>query len=168
MRTRESFDSIGAIVSIFGMTHQFIREAVEDIPDSRMTGQPGTLVNHPAWTLSHLNAYAGLLLSMLDDPGAENADAELERFGYGSTPVPNRAAYPAKSELLARFSDIHARVAAVVPERHTEYFPKPAPAKFQPHCPTIGHLAIILMTTHTGHHLGQLRQWRRAAGFSND
>lgn len=168
MSTRDSYDTVGVILSIFGMTHQFIRGAVEDVPDSRMTEQPGTIVNHPAWTLSHLNAYAGSLLSMLDDPSVPTAEAELERFGYGSTPVRDRAAYATKSELLGRFSDLHARVDAVVKERHAEYFPRPSPAKFHPYCPTIGHVAIIWMTTHEGHHLGQLNQWRRAAGFANE
>lgn len=158
--------TIVAILDIFTMTHQFIRRAVEDIPESRMTEQPGTLVNHPAWSTAHLNAYAAVLLTLLDDPSVPDADAEHAQFGYGSTPVANPAAYATKDVLLAQFTERHARIAAVVAEKHAEYFPRPAPEKFQPHSPTIGHVAIILMTTHLGHHLGQLNQWRRAAGVS--
>ena len=68
MSTHDSYDTIGAILDIHAMIHGFLIEAVEGIPESRMAEQPGSLVNHPAWTLSHLNAYAGVLLSMLDDP----------------------------------------------------------------------------------------------------
>lgn len=166
MNDRYSNDLIGIILNNFAMANKFVRESVDDVPKSRMTEQPGTIVNHPAWTLSHLNAYAGVLLTMLDDPSAPNADAEHDEFGYGTIPVPNASAYPTKRELLARFDDRNARLSAVIATKHAEYFPKPAPEKFQPYSPTIGHVAIILITTHVSYHLGQLKQWRRAAGIT--
>ncbi len=156
-------DTIRAILDVHAMVSRLIIQAVEDIPESRMTEQPGAIVNHPAWTLSHLNAYAGVLLSMLDDPCVPTVDAEMERFGYGTTPVPDLDAYAAKRELLARFKDRNARLAAVVAERHADYFPRPSPEKFHPDAPTIGHIAVTLLVAHPPHHLGQLRQWRRAA-----
>lgn len=167
MSPRDSHDTIDAILDIHAMVHRFITEAVEDVPESRMTEQPGAIVNHPAWTLSHLNAYAGALLSMFDDPGMAPgaADAEMERFGYGTTPVPDPAAYATKRELLDRFRARHTRLGAVVAERHADYFPRPAPEKFQPHALNLGHVAITLLIAHPPHHLGQLRQWRRAAGL---
>ncbi len=131
-----------------------------------MTEQRGVIVNHPAWTLSHLNAYAGVLLSMLDDASVPTADSELERFGYGSTPVPSPAAYVTKCELLSEFKGRNARLAAVVAEKHAHYFPKPSPEKFHPFSPTIGHIAVTLLVTHPPHHLGQLKQWRRAVGLA--
>lgn len=168
MNPDDSYDAIGAMLDIHAMVHGFLIEAVEDVPESRMTEQPGSIVNHPAWTLSHLNAYAGMLLSMLDDPSVPPgaADTEMERFGYGTTPVPDRAAYATKRELLDRFRDRTARIAAVVAEKHSDYFPRPSPEKFQPYSPTIGHIAITLLVAHPPHHLGQLRQWRRAAGIA--
>lgn len=161
-------DTIGTVLDIHAMVHGFLIEAVQDVPESRMTEQPGTIVNHPAWTLSHLNAYAATLLSMLDDPSVppSTADAEMERYGYGTTPVADRAAYAAKHELLDRFRARTARVAAVVAEKHADYFPRPSPAKYHPHAPTIGHIAITLLVAHPPHHLGQLKQWRRAAGIA--
>lgn len=169
-----SRDTISTILDIHAMIHGFIVQAVEDIPESRMTEQPGReagagkIVNHPAWTLSHLNAYAGMLLSMLDDPsvGAPVADAEMERFGYGTTPVPDPAAYATKRELLDRFRDRNQRLAELVADRYSVYFPRPAPEKFHPYSPTIGHIAITLLVAHPPHHLGQLKQWRRAAGIA--
>lgn len=166
MNTRDAYDAIGAMLNISAMIHTFLLQAVEDVPEVRMTEQPGTIVNHPAWTLSHLNAYAGMLLSMLDDTSVPTADAEMERFGYGTTPVADARAYSSKRELLARFNGRHARLATVVAERHADYFPRPAPENFQPHAPTIGHIAMTLLVAHGPHHLGQLKQWRRAAGMS--
>lgn len=149
------------------MISGFLIETLDDVPDSRMTEQPGTIANHPAWTLSHLNAYAGVLLTMLDDPSVagETADAEMARFGYGTTPVSDRAAYATKRELIDCFRDRNARLAAVVAQKHVDFFPRPSPEKFHPHAPTIGHIAITLLVAHPPHHLGQLRQWRRAAGL---
>ena len=163
-----SYDAIGAVLHVHAMINGFLIQAVQDVADSRMTEQPGTIVNHPAWTLSHLNAYAGMLLSMLDDPSVPTADAELERFGYGTTPVPDRAAYATKSELLYRFKDRTERLAAVVAAKHPDYFSRPSPQRFHPHAPTIGLIAITLLVSHPPHHLGQLKQWRRAAGIREE
>ena len=168
----DAHDTVGAILDIHSMITRLVIETVEDVPESRMTEQPGgaTIVNHPAWTLSHLNAYAGVLLSMLDDPsvGEAMADAEMQRFGYGTTPVPDRAAYSTKRELLDRFRDRSTRLAAAVAEKHSDYFPRRSPEKFHPYSPTIGHIAITLLVAHPPHHLGQLRQWRRAAGIAEE
>ncbi len=166
MSPQDSNDTIGAILDIHAMINGFLIDAVNDIPQSRMTEQPGILINHPAWTLSHLNAYAGMLLSMLDDPSVPTAEAEMERHGYGTTPVPDPAAYATKDELLRQFTERNERLAAAVAQRHAQYFSRPAPERFQPHSPTIGHIAITLLVTHPPDHLGQLRLWRRVAGFS--
>jgi hypothetical protein len=159
---------MSTILSIHAMITGFLLDAVDDVPESRMTEQPGAIVNHPAWTLSHLNAYAGMLLAMLDDPsvGRATADAEMERYGYGTTPVPDPAVYATKRELLQQFKDRNARLATVVADRHAIYFPKASPEKFHPYSPTIGHIAFTLLVAHPPHHLGQLKQWRRAAGIA--
>lgn len=165
MTTSEPYDTISPILDVHKMISGFILLAVEDVPESRITEQPGTLVNHPAWTLSHLNAYSGVLLTMLDDPSVQSADAEMERFGYGTIPVPDPAAYAPKQELIDQFRVRSERLAAVVAQKHADYFPRPAPEKFQPHALTIGHIAITLLVAHPPDHLGQLRLWRRVAGM---
>jgi hypothetical protein len=162
----DSYNTIDSILRIHAMVSGFLIEAVEDVPESRMVEQPGTIVNHPAWTLSHLNAYADLLLSIFDDPSVPTANAEMTRFGYGTTPVPDLAAYATKRELIQVFIDRNARLAAVVGERHADYFPRPSPERFRPHASAIGDIAVTLLVAHPPHHLGQLKQWRRAAGFA--
>lgn len=158
-------DTIRTILDIQAMINGFIVGEVEDVSESRMTAQYGVLVNHPAWTLSHLNAYAGALLAMLDDRSVPDADAEMERYGYGTMPVTDPEAYATKRELIERLRERNSRLAALVAEKHAEYFPRPSPAKYQPYSPTIGHIAITLLVAHPPHHLGQLKQWRRAAGI---
>ena len=69
-----SYDPIGSILEVHAMVSGFLVQAVEDVPEHRMTEQPGAIVNHPAWTLSHLNAYAGTLLSMLGDSSVPSAE----------------------------------------------------------------------------------------------
>lgn len=160
------FDAVGAIVHVWGMTSAFVREAVVDVPAARTSESIGTMVNHPAWTLSHLNAYAATLLAFVDDAGAIDVAGEMTRYGYGTTPVMDARAYLPKDELLRVFDERCARVAATVAQRHTAYFSRPAPAMFQPHARVVGDVATILMTTHLGYHLGQLRQWRKAAGMA--
>lgn len=166
MPADDAYDMVGTILSVHAMLNGFLVDVVDDVPDSRMTEQPGVVVNHPAWTLSHLNAYAGLLLSMFDDVSVPTVDVEMARFGYGSVPTSDREAYATKRELLRCFRERNARLGVVVAEKHAAYFPKPAPEQFRPHAPTIGHIAITLLVAHPPHHLGQLKQWRRAAGFA--
>ena len=167
MSTHASDAAIAAILDIHAMVSGFIAGAVEDVPEARMTEQPGGIVNHPAWTLSHLNAYAGVLLGMLGEAGAAEGEAEMERYGFGTTPVPDAAAYATKRELLDRFRDRNARLGVVVAATHAGCFSRPAPEPFRAFSPTIGHVAITLLVAHPPHHLGQLRQWRRAAGIAD-
>jgi len=160
------YDTVAGILHVHAMVNGFIAATVEEVPESRMTEQHGTIVNHPAWTLSHLNAYSALVLSMFDDPHGDGVDREMERFGYGSVPVADPAAYAGKDELLTRFKERNARVGAVVSAKHAEYFARPAPEKFRTHARALGDLAITLIVAHPPHHLGQLNQWRRAAGLA--
>lgn len=167
MIQESSYDTIGVILSIHAMIDVLIAGVVEDIPEGRMTEQMRGIVNHPAWTLSHLNAYAGELLSMFDDSSVPTASAEMERYGYGTTPVRDPGAYGTKRELLSCYRERNARLSAVVGEKHAVYFPRPSPERYRPNSPTIGHIAITLLVAHPPHHLGQLNQWRRAAGLTN-
>ncbi|MBY0263590.1 MAG: DinB family protein [Phycisphaerales bacterium] len=158
--------AIRAMLDVHAMTLSWIRAAVDDVPDARMTAQFGPIVNHPAWTLAHLSAYAAAVLEMFDDPDASATDDELARFGYGTLPVADPSVYPSKTELLDTLTRRHERVASVVARKHAEYFARPAPEKFSGATTTIGQVAMLLMVPHETYHLGQLMQWRRAAGIA--
>lgn len=163
-----SDDTVGKLLSISKLIVDWICHGVKDVPESRMTEQPGMIVNHPAWMLAHLGAYEGQMLKMFDDPSVPTADAELEQFGYGTKPIADHTAYPSKAELLSRLADRHARLMTVITDKHADYFSRPAPEKFGGVTSTIGHVAIIMLTSHLSYHHGQLKQWRRAAGLAVD
>jgi uncharacterized damage-inducible protein DinB len=160
-------DTISTLLSIYQMTLKDIGDAVQDVPQSRMSEQPGGLVNHPAWTLAHLSAAAGFLLTLLDDRSVPTADAEFKQFGPGSTPSVDPKDFPQKAELLDRLAARHALVVAAVEEKHEDYFARPTPESLRAFAPTIGRIAVYLLASHESYHLGQLMQWRRAAGLAS-
>ncbi len=163
--TPVSDPTIEILLNIFSGTLTHIGEAVSDIPESRMAEQPLGLANHPAWTLSHLCAAAGLILTLLDEAGDDVAAAEFERFGPGSVPLSDPALYIAKPEALAKLADRHAHAARAVRAKHAEHFHRLPPEKLRAFAPTIGRIVVYLLAAHESYHLGQLMQWRRAAGI---
>jgi hypothetical protein len=160
-------ETISDLLSIYKMTLKNIGEAVQDVPQSRMAEQPGGLVNHPAWTLAHLSAAAGFLLTLLDDRSVPSVDAEFKQFGPGSIPSVDAKAFPTKEELLDRLAARHALVVAAVEQKHADYFSRPTPESLRAFAPTIGRIAVYLLASHESYHLGQLMQWRRAAGLAS-
>ncbi|QDU44282.1 YCII-related domain protein [Symmachiella dynata] len=157
--------AIDLMLGVFRDHLKWLEDTVADIPDERLAEQPGGVVNHPAWTLSHLNASLGFLLSLLDETEGDSAEEENKKYGYGSIPVTDRSHYASQSELLATLKQRHELVDSAVRAKHREYFSRPTPEMLQEFAPTIGRIAIYLLASHESYHLGQLMQWRRAAGF---
>lgn len=158
--------TIDLLLAVYADTLTYLREAVADIPDHRFAEQPNGLVNHPAWTLAHLAATSGSILQLLDEPTDPSLNAEFKLHGPGSTPNPSLAAYPSKADLLALLSSRHTQVAAAIPLKHATYFPRPSPDHLKSFAPTLGRILVFLLTAHETYHLGQLMQWRRAAGIT--
>lgn len=160
--------TIEILLNVFSDHLTWLEEAVADIPDERFAEQPGGIVNHPAWTLSHLNAANGALLGMLDEPEGASAGEENEQFGPGTIPVTDRGKYASKSELLETLKRRHQLLDAAVRVKHAEYFQRPSPEFLQSFSPTIGPIATYLLASHESYHLAQLMPWRRAAGFKKE
>jgi hypothetical protein len=157
--------TIDFILSIFAGTLHNITSAVADIPDERLAEQPSGVVNHPAWTLAHLGSAAGFIISLLDEPVDGDIMAEFKQFGPGSQPTPDRSAYASRADMLATLAARHARAEAAVRAKHTTHFDRPPPEFVRAFAPTIGRLVVYLLAAHESYHLGQLMQWRRAAGM---
>jgi hypothetical protein len=89
-----------------------------------------------------------------------------QRFGPGSLPSPDPAAYPAMDELLAAFADVYGDLIPAASEapRHLLTAANPYSAA-RPRFPTVRDFLIYLMTAHLAYHLGQLATWRAAAGL---
>lgn len=153
-------------LGLFADSLKWLIESVQDIPDARMAEQPQGNVNHPAWTLSHLNLTAGFLLQLLDETCPEFNPADGAKFGPGSKPVPDLSVHASKETLLRQLTQRHTQIDAAVRAKHATYFDRPTPENLRQFAPTVGKIAMYLLTAHENYHLGQLMQWRRAAGMA--
>jgi hypothetical protein len=153
------------ILDVFGFQRRYLSALIDDIPDDRMTAQPGGVVNHPAWHLGHLAYVSDRFATMLGQP--PTLEAWKERFSPGTTPGPDRAAYPAKAELLRALDGRRDALAAAFARATPEDLAKPNPvAAIAPFHPTVGHMILFGMTCHEATHLGQLATWRKAMGMT--
>jgi DinB superfamily len=153
------------LLDLFASTLDDLRKSVADIDEARMADQPAGLTNHPAWTLGHLCTGAGYILRLLDEPDPTASPEDMTKLGPGSKPVGDRSAYPSKADLLARLETLHRLAAAAARVKHAEYFDRPSPENLRKFAPTIGRIVVYLLASHESYHLGQLAQWRRAAGL---
>ncbi|MFA9476991.1 DinB family protein [Phycisphaerales bacterium AB-hyl4] len=144
---------------------QLARQLLADIPDEAMTDQPGGVVNHPAWTLAHLNHYHTAILSLVRgepvaDPGEQ---PNAEHYDAGSTPVDDPARYPSKAELLAAYEQVHQEVEQLLqdapPKRLTQ---PPGLERWAEGFGTTAKALSYLMIFHESVHLGQVMAWKRA------
>lgn len=161
--------TIELILQIYKDTLRQIREACWEIPDERLAEQFPGVSNHPAWTLSHLWLSSEFVLKLLgvdttppDDAAHKDA---MARFGPGSKPVPDATQYEKRDPLLSRLEALHMQVDNAIRERHAEYFGKPSPEFLQQFSPTLGRIIVYLVAAHESYHLGQLVQWKKAAGI---
>lgn len=152
-------------LGLFADSLKWLIESVQDIPDARMAEQPQGNVNHPAWTLSHLNLTAGFLLQLLDETCPEFNPADGAKFGPGSKPVPDLSLHASKETLLRQLTQRHTLLDAAIRAKHATYFDRPSPENLRQFAPTLGRITIYLITAHENYHLGQLMQWHRAAGM---
>lgn len=141
------------------------------VPADRITDQTGGVVNHPAWTLCHLNHYRPAILSLIRnqpvaDPGRH---PDAPRYDEGSVPIDDPTAYPAQAELLAAYRDGCQRVADALAKMD------PAHLALPPQLPrwaaafgTTARALQYLMVVHESHHVGQVMAWRRASGLCDD
>src|SRR5438477_8419608 len=87
-----------------GFQRGYLSLLVDDVAEEQMCAQPGGIVNHPAWQIGHLAGTFDSLTKLLG--GASALDESWgKRFGQGSKPSADRAAYPSKAELLRVFDD---------------------------------------------------------------
>ncbi len=152
-------------LELFSDSLKWVKDAVKDIPEARMTEQPAGVVNHPAWTLGHLNVSAGWLLTLLDEQCPDFDPAEGTKFGPGSKPVNDPKAHAPTATVLAQLTQRHALLDAAIRAKHATHFNRPAPEELQKFAPTLGAIAMYLITAHENYHLGQVMVWRRAAGL---
>ena len=141
---------------------------LKDIPAGRMTHQPASVVNHPAWTIAHLCHYHPAILSLargepVSDPGKL---PDAPQVDAGSAPTDEPAAYLSKDELIARFREGHEQIEETLRAAPDDLLDRPPGLeRWRPAFPRTGQALTYLMLLHESTHLGELAAWRRAAGY---
>ena len=141
---------------------------VADLSEEQMAVQPNPAVelkmNHPAWVLSHLNAYLPVIVSIIKGESFE--DPAQHRFGMKSKPEDDRSIYAPKNELVAAYVQGHDAVTdALTGATDAVFDQKIDLPRWQALLPNAGRALPYLMLMHENIHLGQLSAWRRVQGL---
>ena len=137
---------------------------VADLSDEQMILQPRANINHPAWILSHLNAYLPIMQNLMK--GEPFPDPKDHPFGMQSSPQQDMSLYPGRSDLSRTFQEGNLAAAALLRELGEDALKQPVQLKrWQEGMPVSGMALGYIMLAHQGIHLGQISAWRRAAGF---
>ncbi|MCB1281804.1 MAG: DinB family protein [Salinibacterium sp.] len=159
------------ILKTYSMTLDQGRKLVADVPDERFAELPYPGAKHPGWVLGHLCLGSGMGAAYLRhpdqaDPGVSDVPANWAESCMGE-PSDDRAKFGSKDELLAQFERVHSIFSEEFGKASDALlaaaFPNPDWRSF---FPTLGDAVFYLLCYHEGYHLGQLSQWRRAAGFA--
>jgi DinB superfamily len=147
--------------------NQFLADMVSDIPDDQLADQPGGQINHPAWILGHLSTGRDRLGAFLDLQPLL-APSWKGKYGFGSTPTPNRADYGSKDELLELYLSGRTELIEAVSQADDSLFDQTIDDEIlRPLFSTIGRFTVQALIAEPMFHLGQISAWRRAMGMPN-
>ncbi len=155
---------IDGILFAWNFNRDYANRLLADLSDEQMVVQPQPGMNHPAWTLSHLNAYHPVILQMLR--GEKPEDPLDHPFGQKSRPVADVSAYPSKQTLLEAFNRGHDEIAVALRDGGDAALMHPMPIeRWKTRWDVVGKSLPYLMMYHESTHLGQLSAWRRVQGL---
>ena len=158
------------VLKMYESTLAAAEALVADVPCERFCEAPFDQAKHPAWVLGHLCLGSGMVLGyMRGEPeklgGVPMAWAEACMGGPITT---DRGSYPKKEELLSTLKQVHTELAAAYAKIDDATLALDFPDEsYRSYFPTNGDAAFYIMAYHEGYHLGQLSQWKRAAGFDS-
>ena len=122
-------------------------------------------MNHAAWIIGHL-AYSSQFLATLFGADQTSTPGYAELFGMSSKPTDDPTRYPSKQQLLQALEAAHELSLQAMAKADDSVLQQPNPVEpLAKAAPTVGDLAVMLMTMHEGVHIGQLSAWRRAQGM---
>lgn len=156
---------INAVLRAWEDQRGYALRLVADLGDDDFVSQPveDVVMNHPAWVLSHLGAYAPILTAILRE--ADFEDPASHRYGRSSAPVADPSESPPRDELIARYTGAYDETAAALRAAPGALLAAPTPLeRWIPRFPTIADVCVQLLVKHQATHLGQLSAWRRAGG----
>lgn len=148
---------------------QQAQSLLSDVKAEQYVLQPQGVVNHPAWTISHLIHYHPAILSLLQGQAVQDpSDAPNAKiYDEGSTPQPNLSLYRAGDALLKTYMQGHQQIHEALLKASTACFEqKPGLDRWAKAFPTTKDALVYLMLLHESQHLGQLMVWRRVAGLA--
>ena len=153
------------ILHAYGLNLYVAEALVKDLTPEQWTAQPHGLVNHPCWSIGHLVKSEHELCGML---GVESTLPEgwEVTFKAGTPPNPDPSANPSKDEVMSAHRELHTKLSAALPNVDQATLDTEHPNEnARQYFPTIGDMAVFLLTAHEMDHLGQVAAWRRAMGL---
>jgi hypothetical protein len=121
-------------------------------------------MNHAAWILSHLSAYAPVVAAILR--GGPARDPLNHEHGRNSAPVADPAAYLPRADLIAHYCTVYDDAAAALEACPAARLLEPTPIeRWRPRFALLADLPVQFLIQHYASHLGQLSAWRRACGW---
>lgn len=154
-----------AVLRSFEYCLDYLREQVADVSNGDMVAQPNGLANHPAWVIGHLTHSCQALGGEIDLP-PWLPEWHAKRFGTGSIPLNDPAAYDSKSVLLDRLQHAQMHITAAIQNRDSVQLDQPLPdARYRTIMPTVRDAITQVLVAHAANHVGQITIWRRLMGF---
>ena len=153
----------GAVLRSWAHQRDYAQRLVADLGDDDMVSQPvaRVVMNHPAWVLSHLTLYSGIVSALVR--GQPFDDPLTHRYGRESRPVSDVREYPPKEALLAEYLRTHDAVAGALSGLSPAALERGTPLeRWRTRWPRVADAVIHLMLDHEAGHLGQVSAWRRA------
>jgi len=159
---------IDGLVKAFEKNRDYAIRLTEDLSAEQMLQQPegsrDLPVNHPAWVLSHLNAYLAVIQAVVD--GREFDDPKDHRFGMNSRPESDSTIYASKQGLLADWTAQHDAIIKSLSACDNTLFERPILLpRWVSVMPNAGICLPYLMLNHQNIHLAHVRAWRRVLGM---
>lgn len=152
------------VTHIARMNVRYAEANLADIPAEKMTALPAGLTNHPAWIIGHIVLAAERTLQVLGGPAELTAESAAM---FGDPPNADAGAFPDKEDLLASLTDCYRRLERAFDAATDEQLAQPLPdEQMREIFPTVGDMAVGVMTLHPAIHLGQLAAWRTAMGMA--
>lgn len=162
------------VLNTYAMTLDLARRLCDGVDCARCAELPYPDAKHAAWTLSHLSIASGMAAAFLDPdagdgPMAGVPEAWAAVSAPGVAPSDERAKYAKLDELVAELERVHALSADRFTNASDEYLAAPFPEEsYRAFWPTVGDGAFYMLAHHEAYHLGQMSQWRRAAGYPSN
>ncbi|WP_283432515.1 DinB family protein [Neorhodopirellula lusitana] len=153
-----------AIRSAMGLSDMVYTSYLGDMEDAELMLRPAPGCNHLAWQTGHLIASeVSLLKSICPDTATELPEGFAEAHGKENIDCDDASKFCSKDEYLALMKKVRETSLAALDAITDEQLAAASPEQFQPWCPTVGAV-FVLIGSHALMHSGQVVPVRRQLG----